>query len=252
MLSDFPPLLGIFDGIHGRSVEGAFGILDDSDGGEVDAGFGGLPCEEGRFLLVDLDIGLFNFLHVGLGLFADVAHVVHATILPRIIVGVLSILLFFLYILYFDAGEGPNAVRMVSRMQGVRFRSICVFLVELSTVVLVYLFHAESDAVGEEFKHFYPNKKALFDYFGDVICGLFPDLTGVDYCWQSVLDVEDVDEATHFVYFLNLSLVYFTHLQNLYLRSFLLLVISFLLPISFMVSMPFLFRRSVLSPVSFL
>ena len=149
LLSDFPPLFGILNGIHGRSVEGAFGILDDSDGGKVDAGFGGLPCEEGRFLLIDLDIGLLYFFHVGLGFFADVAHVVHATVLPRIIIGILSILIFFFDVLYFDAGEGANAVGIVSRVQGVSFWNIWIFLVELSAIVLIYFFHADSDTVGE-------------------------------------------------------------------------------------------------------
>ena len=115
---------------------------------------------------------------------------------------------------------------------------------------MVYFFHADSDTVGEEFKYFYPNKKTLFDYFSDVVCGFFPDLAGVDYCWQSVLNVEDMDKATHFVYFLNLSLVDFAHLQYLYLRPFLLLMISLPFPISFMVFVSFLFRRSVLSLLS--
>ena len=56
-----------------------------------------------------------------------------------------------------------------------------------------------------------------------------------------------MDKATHFVYFLNLSLVDFSHLQYLYLGPFLLFVISFSLPISFMVFVSFLFRRSMLS-----
>ena len=149
LLADFPPLFCIFNCIHGRSVERAFWILDNSDGRKVDASFGGLSCKERRLLFIHLDICLLYFLHVGLGLFADIAHIIHATVFPRIVVCVLSIFIFFLDVLYFNASESSNAVGIVSRVQRVRLRCSWIFLVELSAVVLVYFLHADSDAVGE-------------------------------------------------------------------------------------------------------
>ena len=61
LLSDFSSLFGILNRVHSFSIQGSLRIFDDPNWREINPCFCSLSSQKRRFLVIDLNIDLFNF-----------------------------------------------------------------------------------------------------------------------------------------------------------------------------------------------